>query len=120
MRHRGGVMSLLLPPDRKEQSALAPERAHPRDLGEPALEAPVVCGAREQILGRVVEDGARIRAQILDAMLREPALHFGDGVDVLLGMPVLISQPRLAALRIVRAIPKDARGSRVWCTTPDE
>src|SRR6476620_2996430 len=100
-------MSLLLPPDRKEQSALAPECAHPRDLCDPAFERPVVCGAREQILGRVVEDRARIRAQILDAMLREPALHLGEGVTMLLGMPVLISQPRFAALRIVRAIPKD-------------
>src|SRR3954465_11534675 len=97
----------LLPSDRKEQSPLAPERAHPRNLCEPALEPPIVCGAREQILGRVLEDDARIRAQILDAVLGEPALHFADGVTMLLRMPILISQPRLAALRIVRAIPKN-------------
>ena len=101
------VMSLLLPPDREEQPALAPERAHPPDLREPAFEPPVVGGGREQILGRVVEDRARIRAQILDAVLREPALHFGDGVAMLLGMPVLIAQPRLAARRLV---PRDRAG----------
>src|SRR3954452_10379094 len=97
----------LLPSNRKEQSALAPERAHPRNLCEPALEPPIVCGACEQILGRVLEDDARVRAQILDAVFGEPALHFADGVTMLLRMPVLISQPRLAALRVVRAIPKN-------------
>src|SRR5215510_6619934 len=78
--------SLYFPSDSKEQSPLAPQRAHPPDLCEPALERPIVGGAREQILGDVVEDRAGIGSEVLDAMVREPALDFGDRVTMLLRM----------------------------------
>ena len=41
-----------LPPDREEQSALAPERAHPPDLCEPAFEPPVVLELPASIVDR--------------------------------------------------------------------
>src|SRR5437016_11445682 len=52
------------------------------------------------MLGFVAEHGARIRAQVLDVVLREPALHFADRVTVFLRMSILIAQPGLPSRRL--------------------
>ena len=85
-------------------AAFVPERAHPAKLRQPAFQPPVVGRRRKQILGLVVQHGARIRAQKLDAVLSEPALHFGERVPVLFGMLILIAQPGFAPLGFVAAI----------------
>src|SRR5438045_3329147 len=106
-------MSLQPPSDREEQSALASERSHPAQLRQPALDQPVVRRAREEILrpalsgveGLVFQHRAWIGPQVLDALVGEPALHFGERVPVLFGMLILIAQPRLAALGLGAPIP---------------
>jgi len=80
------------------------ERAHPSKLREPGFGSPVVRRKREQIVRLILEHGARIAPEILDAVLAEPVLHFGNRVTVLFRMPVLIAQPGLAPRRFVRAV----------------
>src|SRR5262245_4323480 len=81
-----------------------PERPNPPDLGEQALEPPVVLRRSEQ-LGFVrliaTEKGARIRSHVLNTVFGEPALNLGQGVSVLLRMFVLIAPPGLTPRRIV-------------------
>src|ERR1051326_100966 len=81
----------------KKQPALASERAHPGELRDQRFESPVIRRRREQIVRLIVENGAGIGAQERDVVLSKPALHFADGVRVLLGMLILIAQPRLAS-----------------------
>src|SRR5262245_53460998 len=83
---RSLLTSSSTPTDRKKESALASERAHPTDLSKPALEMPVVRCRREQFFHVLTQHGARVRAQVLDAILCKPALHLGKRVTVLFRM----------------------------------
>ena len=82
-----------------------PERADPGELRQPALKTPVVCSAREQLFLRLLtEHRARVRPYVIDAILGKPALHLGQRVTVLLGMLILVSQPRSAPRRVMLSI----------------
>jgi hypothetical protein len=99
--------SLQATADGKEQSSLVAERVHPSELRQPPFGPPVVRRRLEQFPFVVGEHRARIRAQVLDAVVGEPALDFAERVPVLLRMLILIAQPRLAPGRFALAIPKD-------------
>src|SRR5712664_219614 len=89
-------------PDDHEQAAFVRQRARPGELGQHVLDRPVVLGGPEQSVARQLfcgEQRVRVRAQVLDAVLAEPALHFTEGVAVLLDVAVLVAQPGLAAGR---------------------
>ena len=86
------------PADSDEQSALVPERAHPPELRQPALEPPVVARIGEQLVIIVSEERARIRTHVVDTGLCEPALHFTERVPVFFGMVILVAHPRSVAV----------------------
>src|SRR6266700_4581541 len=94
--------------DHNEQAAFVPERANPADLREPSLRLPIVSGLSEQFLrvfARISADEcARISSNIVDAVLADPALHLSESVAVLLGMLVLIAQPRFPSRRLALAV----------------
>ena len=69
------------------------ERTNPAELRQPSLGPPVVGGPSEQIVNLFAENRARVGSQVLDAVLGEPLLDFGERVDVLFGMLVLIASP---------------------------
>src|SRR5689334_3492652 len=92
--------------DGEEQSAFVAERSDPAKLRQPAFGPPVVGGPGEEIrnlVDLVAKDRARIRSQVLDAVLGEPPLHLGQRVHVLLGMLVLITEPCLTPRRLAAA-----------------
>src|SRR5262249_27321449 len=101
-----GDCSLEPPADGKEQSALVAERRHPAELREPSFETPVVAGRGEQITGLIGEQRAWIRPNVLDAVAGEPALDFRERMTMLLGMLILIAQPRVAPRGLAGAIPQ--------------
>ena len=89
------------------------ERVHPYELSKPTFDLPVVCSVREQMIGiaiRVVaasHESARIGPEVLDFVLGKPPLHFAQRVPMLLGMLILIAQPRLVTPGLVLAISQD-------------
>src|SRR6266849_10241454 len=93
--------------DRHEHAALVRERVNPTELREPGLEPPVVDGRREELRRFVGDQRTRVRADVLDAVLAEPALHLAERMAVLLGMLILVAQPRSASRRLVRPIDQD-------------
>ena len=87
-----------------EQAAFVPECLHPPELGEPALQPPVVLRWSKQLgLFSLIaaEKSAGIGPHVLDAVLGKPALHLGERMSMFLRMLVLIAPPRLAPSRIV-------------------
>src|SRR5436309_12809195 len=95
------------PPDGEEQTTFVTERAHPAELRQPRFRQPVVGGGSEQVFRLFTEDRARIGAQVFDAVLRKPALHFRDGMTMLFRVLILIAQPRVAPSRLAGAIAQD-------------
>src|SRR5712692_876233 len=90
--------------DGDEEAALVAERANPAELCQPAFGTPVVGSGREQIIRILAEQRAGVGPHVLDTVFCKPALHLGERVAVLLGMPILIAQPGLAARRLILAI----------------
>ncbi len=86
---------MIAPADCNEQAALLPERANPSDLREPSLGPPSVGGGREKILRALADERAGVGPNILDAVLVEPALHFGESMPVFLRMLILVPKPSL-------------------------
>jgi len=78
-----------------------PERANPANLRQPALGSPVVGGKLEKLLRILPDEGAGVRSDVLDAVLGKPALNFRKCVVMLLGMLILVAEPRLAPRWIV-------------------
>ena len=94
-----------------EVDALAQPRARPTVTNKPpswpsvriqpiwashALDCQLSAGGGEQFVRLVAISRARIGPQVLDVVFGEPPLHFGERVAMLLGMLILVAQPRLA------------------------
>src|SRR5260370_15467710 len=86
---------MIAPANRNNQAALLPERANPSDLREPSLGPPSVGGGREKILRALADERAGVCPNILDAVLVEPALHFGESMPVFFRMLILVTKPSL-------------------------
>src|SRR5713101_6646113 len=91
---------MIAPANRNKQATLLPERANPSDLREPSLGPPSVGGGREKILRALADERAGICPNILDAVLVEPALHFGESMPVFLRMLILVTKPSLMPRRL--------------------
>src|SRR5436189_708248 len=89
----------------EEQPAFTPETPHPFELRQPSLEPPVVLRRRKQIRGPISRHSARIAPHVLDVVLFEPALDYGERMPMLFRMLILIAQPRLASRRFAAARP---------------
>src|SRR5947207_15576268 len=87
--------------DGYEEAAFLPECANPAKLRQPTLGSPVVGGKLEKLLRIFPDERARIRSDVLDAVLGKPALNLRERVTMLFGMLILIAEPRLAPRRLV-------------------
>src|SRR5581483_12432827 len=90
----------------QKQPALAAQRPNPAKLREPSLDSPVVRCRIEQSARLAAQDGARIGAHVLDVVRRKPGLDGGERMPVLLGMAVLIAEPRLVPRWLLPALPE--------------
>src|SRR4029434_11161184 len=81
-----------------------PAARTPPNLGEPAFEPPVVLGGCKEFAWLRAKHGARIRTEILHAVLGEPALDLRQRVPVLLRLAILIAEPGLPPVRLLAAL----------------
>src|SRR5258708_23130566 len=77
------------------------QASHPAELRQPRLRTPCIAGGGEKIVRSLTDECARVRPNILDAILVKPILHFAQGVPMLFGMLILIPQPCLPPRRLV-------------------
>jgi hypothetical protein len=73
-------------------------------LRQPVLGLPPVGCRCEEILRILADECAEVRPDIVNSILIEPALHLGESMPVLLGMLILVAQPRLAPRRLILSI----------------
>ena len=79
-----------------------PKRANPADLRQPTLGSPDVVGQLEKLVLVILADEcAGVCSNVLDAVLGKPALNLRERVAMLLGMLILVADPRLAPRRLV-------------------
>jgi len=95
---------LSAPTDGNEKAALVPESPNPPNLRQPSLYAPIIYGSGEQVLRCLTQDRTWVGAQIFDTILDKPALHLSQGVTMLLGMLILVSQPRVSPFRFTLSV----------------
>ncbi len=103
---RGELRSLTISAatDRNEEASLVPENPHPSDLREPSLNAPVICSACEQLLRFLTQHSTRVSTHVFHVICGKPALDFSQGMTVLFGMLILVSQPCRASFRLTPPI----------------
>jgi len=105
MNTTGSLASKLsAPTDRNEKASLVPESPHPSDLREPSLNAPVICSACEQLLRFLTQHCTRVSTHVFHVICGKPALDFSQGMTMLFGMPILVSQPCLAPGRLAPSV----------------
>src|SRR5262249_49794555 len=98
------------PPNCDPQPTFVGEGARPANLGQQALETPIVLGRLKQrtAFERLSRDErVGIRAHVLDVVFAKPALHLTNGVAVFLRVLILVAQPGLAPRRLGPSIAQD-------------